>query len=217
VKFFSVALLILAGVVFVPVGVVCASGSAVKSDHEAAHGVHHAHVGAPQTEPEVFDPADFRKDLAAYTFVVFLLLLVVLTKYAWGPVTEALDEREESIRKNIEDAETARIRSEEILAEHAGKLNAVQDEVREIIAEARRDAEHTKAEIVASAQKEAEATANRATEEIERARDNALAELFSTMSVQVTEATEHVLGRTINEEDRGRLVDEALAQLTTKS
>ncbi len=197
---------------------VYASDAAAESGHSAeAHGGHHGHIGDPEVEPKVFEPKNWRYDLSVYSFVVFLLLMIVLTKFAWGPITQALDEREESIRKNIEDAEAARVRAEEILAEHARKLESVQDEVREIIAEARRDAEHTKSEIVAAAQNEAEATKKRAFEEIDRAKDHALSEIFGTMSAQVTEATEHVLGRVINEEDRGRLVDEALAQLTAKS
>lgn len=219
-KLFSVALLVLVGVIFMPAGSssVCASDAAAKSGHAAeSHDGHHGHIGDPEVEPKVFDPKNWRYDLSVYSFAVFLLLVIVLKKFAWGPVTEALDEREENIRKNIEDAETARVRSGEILAEHAKKLESVQDEVREIIAEARRDAEHTKSEIVAAAQSEAEATKNRAMDEIDRAKDHALSEIFGTMSAQVTEATEHVLGRAINDEDRGRLVDEALAQLTAKS
>lgn len=219
-KLFSIALLVLAGVMFTSVcsSSVCASDVVPDSGHTAdAHGGHHGHIGDPEVEPKVFEPKNWRYDLSVYSFVVFLLLMIVLTKFAWGPITQALDEREENIRKNIEDAEAARVRSEEILAEHAKKLDSVQDEVREIIAEARRDAEHTKSEIIAAAQSEAEATKNRAIEEIDRARDHALSEIFGTMSTQVTEATEHVLGRAINDEDRGRLVDEALAQLTAKS
>jgi len=175
---------------------------------------HHPHVGEPEGEVKPFDPKDWRLDLSIYSFVVFLLLLAALTKFAWGPIVTALDEREENIRKNIEDAEVARIRAEEMLAAHAAKLDAVQDEVREILAEARRDAEHTKSEILASALKESELTKNRGIEEINRARDQALDELFRTISTQVTDATEHVIGRALNEEDRNRLIDESLAQLS---
>ncbi len=176
-----------------------------------------AHIGEPHVEPEVFSPRDFRFDLAVYSLVVFLLLLALLTKFAWGPVMTALDEREAAIRKNIEDAEVARVRAEQLLAERAKKLDAVQDEVREILAEARRDAEHTKSEIMAAAQKESEATKNRALEEVNRARDHALNELFGTLTTQVGVATEHVLGRALNDDDRSRLIEESLAQLNTRA
>lgn len=183
--------------------------------HADGHG--HGHVGDPESEPPVFDPHNWRYDLSVYSLVVFLLLLTVLSKFAWGPVTEGLDQREANIRRNIEDAEASRVRSEELLAERSAQLDAVQDEVREILAEARRDAEHTKSEILADAQKEAEATKRRAIDEVNRARDQALNDLFSTMSNQVATATEHVLGRAINDEDRTRLIDQSLAELSAKS
>ncbi len=188
-----------------------------ESDHAGdGHEAHadHGHIGDPPVEPKAFEPKDWRVDLSIYSFIVFLLLLGALTKFAWGPIVTALDEREENIRKNIEDAEVARIRAEEMLAAHAAKLDSVQDEVREILAEARRDAEHTKSEILASAQQESELTKNRAIEEIDRARDQALDELFRTMSAQVTDATEHVIGRALSDDDRNRLIDESLAQLS---
>jgi len=189
--------------------------SSVQAAPVAGHG-DHAHVGAPAHEPPVFDPQNWRYDLSVYSLVVFLLLVAVLSKFAWGPVLTALDQREATIRRNIEEAEAARIRSEQLLAERAAKLDSVQDEVREILAEARRDADYTKSEIMAAAQVEAEATKHRAIEEVNRARDQALNELFGSFSAQVTQATEMVLGRAVSEEDRVRLIDQSLAELTAR-
>src|SRR5262249_54714150 len=81
-------------------------------------------------------------DLALWSLITFLIFLAVLKKYAWGPLIEGLDKRETSVLDNIAAAEAARVKAEKMLAEHAAKLEKVQDEVREIIAEARRDAEH---------------------------------------------------------------------------
>lgn len=172
------------------------------------HG-HEPHVGHPKKEPELLT---WRNDMAIYSLAIFLLLLFVLTKFAWGPIVESIDAREESIRKTIEDANLARQRAEELLAEHAKKLDSVQDEVREIIAEARRDADHTKNDIVSKAHAEAEIERNRAIEEIRRAKDQSLKEIFDTAADQVANATENVIGRTLSEDDRNRLVDESLSQ-----
>lgn len=177
---------------------------------DAHHGDgHHPHIGEPGKEPE---PISWRADLAIYTLAIFLLFAFILGKFAWGPIVKGLDAREASIRKDIEDAELARVKAEELLADHQKQLDAVQDEVREIIAEARRDAEHTKNEIVTAAQQEAEATRNRALDEIDRAKEQALHELFNAMSDRVAVATEHVLGRALTDDDRGRLIDDALSQ-----
>jgi F-type H+-transporting ATPase subunit b len=150
-------------------------------------------------------------DLAIWTLITFVVFLFVLKKLAWGPIIEGLQKRESNMFDNLAAAESARIKAEKLLAEHAAKLDKVQDEVREILAEAKRDAEHTKTEILAVAQKEAEATRQRAVHDIERARDQALDELFNQVGRAVYLATEQVLGRSVTGADNDRLIDEALA------
>ena len=93
----------------------------------------------------------------------------------------------------------------------------VQDEIRELLAQARRDGENLKQEIVGQAQKEAVSTKDRAVQEISRARDSALKDLFDVMATEVAHATRHVLGRTVNSSDQDRLIDEALAQFPRHS
>lgn len=176
--------------------------------HDDAHHDHGHHIGAPEGAVSVEDVAP---DLAIYTFVVFLILFGLLYTLAWKPIAAALDKREAGVRKNIEDAEHARKRAEQMLDEHAAKLASVQDEVKAILAEARRDADHTRQEIVAEARSEAEASRQRAIVEIERARDAAIKDLFDRMTELVTEATTHVIGKSLGDGDHNRLIDEALA------
>ncbi|MEX1097863.1 MAG: F0F1 ATP synthase subunit B [Planctomycetales bacterium] len=172
--------------------------------HDDSHHIGHAGVDR--------DPAAVDPDLAIYTFVVFLLLLAILWKVAWKPIAVALDKREAAVRANIEAAEQARRRAERMLDEHAAKLASVQDEVKEILAEARRDAEHTRQDIISDARNEAEASRQRAIVDIERARDQAMKELFDSMGDLVTQATAHVVGRSLGDADHDRLIDEALVQ-----
>jgi F-type H+-transporting ATPase subunit b len=180
--------------------------------HGDAHGdAHHAHVGE---EGVSTDPAKPRTDLAIYSFVVFVILFAGLTTFAWKPIVNGLEKREHDLRADIEGAKANRIASEQLLAEHQKKLDKVQDEVREIIAEARRDAEHVKETIVSAANKEAEASRNRAIADIEQARDHALDQLFDKMAESVTMATRQVIGRSLTGEDHDRLVRESLSNLT---
>lgn len=178
--------------------------AAESSGHHDPHHIGHAGVDA---RVEAVDP-----DLVVYTIVVFLILFALLYIFAWKPIAEALDKREAGVREHIAAAELTRKRAEQMLDEHAAKLASVQDEVKAILAEARRDADHTRQEIVAEARAEAEASRNRAIVDIERARDAALKELFDRMGELVTEATAHVVGRSLNDADHGRLIDEALTQ-----
>ncbi|WP_373650533.1 MULTISPECIES: F0F1 ATP synthase subunit B [unclassified Schlesneria] len=172
-----------------------------------AEGGHGEHGGLPMT---------FSKDLAFFSLITFAVYLVVLRVGAWGPLRAGLSERERGIQQNIADAEVSRTKAEALLKEHELKLAKVQEEVREILAEARRDAEHTKQEILATAQKEADASRQRAIADIERSRDQALTELFDFVSTNVVNATENVIGRSLSGDDHDRLVKEALSQINVR-
>lgn len=160
---------------------------------------------------------EWHRDLAVWSLVTFVVYVLVLKKAAWGPLIQGLDTREGRMKQQLADAEAARVKAEAMLADHAKKLDKVQDEVKEILAEARRDAEHTKQDIVAAANKEAEATRKRAIDDIERARDLAMKDLFDFVSSNVIGATERVLGRALSGDDQNRLVQEALTQIGSKT
>ena len=177
---------------------------------EAPHGESEPH-GEGESDEGV--PLAAKTDLAVWSLVVFIAFILVLRKFAWGPLTEGLDKREAGIRQDIADAEAARVKAEQMLAEHQQKLDAVQDEVKEILAEARRDAEQTGQRIVSEAQGQTETMKNRALAEIERSKDQALKELFDAMAGQVATATEYVLGHGLNADDQDQLIQEAIAQL----
>ncbi len=183
-------------------------GEAADAHGDGHGGEHVGHKGVTE------DVSSFSPSLATYTVIVFLGLFGLLYKFAWGPISEGLDKRESGIRQSIADAESAREQAASMLSDHEAKLAGVQEEVKEILAEARRDAEHTKNEIMAAAQTEAEATRDRALGDIERARDQALKDLFDQVSTQVAAATEHVLGRSLDAADQQRLIAEALADVT---
>ena len=199
------------------VGVLCIAfvvglaGSAFAEAHtQPGHDAPAAHQdeGVPGLIP--------RADLAFWSLVTFTLMMLVLGKFVWPVLNDGLIERERKIRQDIADAQAGRLKSEAMVREHEARLAKVQDEVREILAEARRDAEHAKLEIVTAAQNEAEATKQRAIAEIGRSKDQALAELFDFVSKNVLDATEHVIGRSLTGTDHERLVRESLAQLNVR-
>ena len=182
-------------------------GNAHLADHGDDHGGHD--TGPP------LDPTKGRlPDLMIFSIIAFGLFLFALKKLAWAPLIAGLDKREADRRQAAAETQHALTKAQDLLKEHEAKIASTQDEVREIIAEAKRDAERTSADIVAAAQSEAETTRNRAVEEIGRAKDVAVKELFDQMAGQVTGATEHVLGRTLNDADQDRLIADALQQVS---
>lgn len=196
-----------------------AEGHALADGHAAAdgHALSDEHAAGDHAEHPTGVPLEFRADLALWSLVTFVLFVIILRVFAWGKLVTGLDSREAGIRQNIADAEAARLSSERMLREHETKLAAVQEEVKAILAEARSDAEQTRHSIVTEAQAEAEASRKRAIDDIERARDQALKELFDSMASQVVGATEYVVGHSLNPQDQDRLVREALEQVRPHS
>ncbi len=80
------------------------------------------------------------------------------------------------------------------MKEHKGRLEAVEETVKGIVAEGRRDAETTKASILKQAEAEAEAIKNRALAEINRAKDQRSARSSTRWPARSSAATERVLG-----------------------
>ena len=188
-------------------------------DHEAYGdgGMHHGEGEHHEGAHSGGSPLAYKPDLAIFSLIIFLLFLAALWKICWQPLMDGLNTRESNIRGAVDAANTARDEAAALLAEHKKKMSGVEAEVKEIIAEARRDAETTKADIVAKATEEADALRERSLVDIERAKQQALVELASREQDLVVSATEQVLGRTIDDNDRQRLVDEALGQFASRN
>jgi hypothetical protein len=92
-------------------------------------------------------PAEGGLLTALTTLIVFLLLVAVLGKFAWGPISKGLQDREDKIRRDIEEAEAARARAEASLKEYQAQLATAEARVREMLAKANTDAEQIAASI----------------------------------------------------------------------
>ncbi len=171
------------------------------------HGEHGASAG----------PLTWQTDLAIWTAAVFLLLVIVLYKFAWGPLAEALDRRERTIAENIEAARRSNEEAKRHLAEYERKLAAAQDEVRAILDEARRDAEQTQRDILAKANEEAEAIKDRARREIETATSAALKELADRSARLAVELAGKIIHAELDPERHKKLIEESLARFPANS
>src|SRR3954468_15012135 len=76
---------------------------------------------------------------AIWTLLIFVIVVVVLGKFAWGPVLGLLQQREQFIHKALSDAKHDRDEAEARLRDYAAKLQSAQAEAVAIIEDARRD------------------------------------------------------------------------------
>ena len=197
-------------------GLVFAWASPVARAQQAEHDDgHHHHLGMPDTSDKnspAASPAEFRSDLAIYSFVVFLLLMAILRKFAWGPITKALDAREQKIAGDIAAAQRQNEEARELLKQYESRLAAAQYEVLAIIEEARRDASVTQQEILTKAQADATAEMNRAKREVETARDQALQQLAETSANLAVDLAGKIVRSKLNASEHKTLIDEAVSR-----
>lgn len=144
------------------------------------------------------------------TIVVFLVLLVVLSKTAWKPILDGLQKREATIRKAVEDAEEASRKATALVAEYEAKLHTATDEARQIADEARRDAEDAARRIQDDARKAAEETTARSVREIEQAKDKAYEELLRDVATIATETASRIVKRNLDADANADLVEEVV-------
>ncbi len=178
-------------------------GEMVAGDH--ANGAEHGSEAHGNSNPLSVDP-----DLAIVTLVVFLLLFAILRKFAWGPIRTALDSREKGIATLLEESKRSNEESRRLLEEHQLRLSKSGDEVRELLDQARRDAEAHKQRIMAEAEHAATAQKQRAVKEIVAAKDAALEELARTSVDQAVGLAGRIVGRQLNKEDHQQLIQESL-------
>jgi F-type H+-transporting ATPase subunit b len=150
---------------------------------------------------------------AIWTLVIFLLVVVVLGKFAWKPILKALQERESVIHDSLAAAKRDREEAEARLKEYADKLVGARQEATAIVDEARRDAETVKRKVIAEAQEEKAKELERAKREITIAKETAVKELYSQAAKLSTDLASKVLRREVNAQDHERLIRDSIAAL----
>ncbi len=158
-------------------------------------------------------PFDFAFEEGIWTLLVFIILLIVLRKYAWGPMLEGLRKREEHIRLAVEEAKMARQETERVRLDFKSQMDKAYAEIPKIMEEARRDAAALREEMKSKAASEIQADRDRLRREIETARDQALQELWNQTTTLATLISAKAIGRSLTAEDHRRLADEALSEV----
>jgi F-type H+-transporting ATPase subunit b len=186
-----------------------------QSHDEAGHDDHAPHDNShSNASPNLNKAEEFKKDIAIYTLVVFILMIVLLRIVAWKPIIAGLDAREQKIIGAIEDARKSADEAQQRLEEYEARLAVAAQEANEIVAEGRRDAEATKDRIVAEAAEAAKAEQARAINEIELAKNAALQAVAEQATDIAVALAGKIVGRQLNPEDHSKLVQESLDSLS---
>jgi F-type H+-transporting ATPase subunit b len=145
--------------------------------------------------------------------VAFLVVFVVLWKFAFPPLSSMLAARTEKIQGDLEKAEEARTASEQELERYRQQLAGARDEANRIIEEARRTADQLRRDLQAKAEQESQATVARAQEEIRAERDRVFQELKAQVAEIAVDLAGRVVGQSLDEKAHRKLIDDYIAQV----
>ena len=160
---------------------------------------------------------DFRYDTAVWAVVVFVLLFVILRIFAWKPILEGLQKREETIRTSLEDAKKTRDEMAAMSAKFEKDMAEANQRIPALMDEARKDAEAMVADMRTKAAAEIQTERERLRREIEIAKDQSIKELWEQSAQLATLISAKAIGRSLNEEDHRRLLDEAMQEISHAS
>ena len=127
---------------------------------------------------------DINAGLGVWTLLVFFALLLVLSKYAWGPILSAVEAREKGIQGALDEAALRNEEAAGLLEQHRQQLADARRQANELIAEGKAAGESVRKDIEEKARAEGQAIVERARAEIERERDAAL-EMLRRESVEL--------------------------------
>jgi F-type H+-transporting ATPase subunit b len=151
--------------------------------------------------------------LMIWTIVCFLITLFVLKRYAFGPIQKGIDDRRERIRQSIEEADHAREEARKLLEEHKKLIGRAKTDAEEILAEARRIADanerRMREELETDRQRRLEETRKQIEAETRRALEQIRLEVVDLSLLAATKVT----GKSLDDSDHRRLIDEAIAEL----
>ena len=143
----------------------------------------------------------------------FLLLIFLVKKYAWGNITSVLDERAEKISSDIDGAEEARKKAEELASKREAELAGSRTEAKTIIENAKETAEKSKADILAEAKLEAGRLKDKANQEIAQNRAEALQSVKGEVADLTISLAGKIITQNLDSQAHKELIDQYIDQL----
>jgi F-type H+-transporting ATPase subunit b len=160
---------------------------------------------------------DINTGLSVWTLIVFTLLVVILGKFAWGPILKNVEAREKGIQSALDEAAQRNVEAARLLDEHRAQLADARRQAAELIAEGRTAGEGVRKSIEEKARAEAQQIVDRARQEIERERDAAIAALRKESVDLALAAAAKLMQQNLDQAKDRQLVERYLTELGSTS
>jgi F-type H+-transporting ATPase subunit b len=166
----------------------------------------------PQGKVNLLEP---HAGLMVWTLVIFVVLLFVLSKFAFKPIVAAVEQREQALEDAIAQANRDRDEAAKVLAEQRAQLEGARGEAQRYIAEGRAAAEKMKAELLEQTRQQQQELLERARRDIDAERDRAIADLRREAVDLALAGASKVIERNLDEASNRQLVENFLSTLDT--
>ncbi|MCL5031546.1 MAG: F0F1 ATP synthase subunit B [Bacteroidetes bacterium] len=157
---------------------------------------------------------DVNPGVVFWTFVTFIVLLIVLKKFAWKPILTALDQRETAIRESLEKAERAKEEAQKILDQNQASLAKVEEESKQIINQSRIYADKLKDQIIQDGRDQTRKMLDEASAEIDRKKDASFNELKNQIAEIAVNAAEKILRENLDKELQKKIINKYIGEIT---
>ena len=150
---------------------------------------------------------DINPSTVIFAIINFCILVVGLKVFLYKPVCNMLDSRKEEVANNLNSAEEAKLEAQKLKDEYAAQLQNARSEAQDIINQAAKIGEQTKADIVNEAREEAARLTAKAQADIAREKTEALNEIRNEIADLAVLAAAKVVGKTIDVADHQNMVN----------
>lgn len=157
-----------------------------------------------------------KNDLPFWGIVAFIGFVIAIKKLGWDSLTSGMAEREANENRLIADAEQLRAATTEQLRLNKGKMESLDELVRQTLAEAQRDADHTRKDIRSAAEQESVLSRQRAEAEISRVQNQSLSDLFAAAAERVAEQAEARIRKGLTPAAQQQLMDAAVGEFVSQ-
>ena len=156
---------------------------------------------------------DINPSTVIFAIINFCILVVGLKVFLYKPVCNMLDSRKEEVANNLNSAEEAKLEAQKLKDEYAAQLQNARSEAQDIINQAAKIGEQTKADIVNEAREEAARLTAKAQADIAREKTEALNEIRNEITDLAVLAAAKVVGKTIDVADHQNMVNDFVKEV----
>jgi F-type H+-transporting ATPase subunit b len=172
----------------------------------------HGAAAAEGAKPGLLSPSG---GLMFWTLIIFVILAFILSKFAFKPITEAVEAREKALEDAIAGAKADREAAAKLLAEHQAQIEGARAEAQKMIVEGRQIGEKIRAEMVEETRGQQQEMLERARREIEAEKQRAIADLRREAVDLAIAGASKVIEKNLDDASNRQIVESFLSSIPT--